>query len=327
VQLRPKEESGIRAGTQALSLLALPLNAALMQALAENAKPLADLRRELDSPPQTTLRAYLRVLTQTGVVEKRRCNDFPGNVEYQLADAGRELLVVADILAAWLGTFPQTPTSLGSGGARSAIKALVEGWSTNMVRALAARPLSLTELDSIIATVSYPSLERRLGAMRHDGLVRPLTPQGRGTPYAVSDWLRKAIAPLAAAARWEVRRLGGDSPLPTERDAEAAFLLALPLLRLPDELSGNCRLVVQVDAGDRKLHAGVVASIRHGRVEACNTTLDRPADGWAVGPVAAWFAAVLECDLTGLAIGGDPRLPSAVVEALSETLLEAPVES
>ncbi len=40
-----------------------------------------------------------------------------------------------------------------------------------MLRALAAGSLSLTELDRLIGALSYPSLERRLVAMRLAGLV------------------------------------------------------------------------------------------------------------------------------------------------------------
>ncbi len=279
-----------------------------------------DLRRELDSPPQTTTRAYLRTLTQTGVVERRRCNDFPGNVEYELAPGGRELLAVADVLAAWLATFPEAPTALGSGGAKSTIKALVDGWSTSMIRALASRPLSLTELDSVIAAVSYPSLERRLAAMRLGGLVEPLASEGRGTPYGVSDWLRKAIAPLAAAARWERRRLRAESLAITNRDAEAAFLLVLPLLRLPTSLSGTCRLEVRMNGEKNGAQAGVIASVRDGRVETCVTKLEGPADAWALGTTGAWLAAVIERDPASLELGGDAELVEQVVGRLHEAL-------
>jgi DNA-binding HxlR family transcriptional regulator len=323
-QVKQKEGAAAHAGTQALSLLSLPLNAALMQALAVAPRSLSDLRREVDSPPQTTMRAYLRTLTETGVVEKHRCNDFPGNVEYQMADSGRELLAVADVLSAWLARFPEAPTAFGTGAARSAIKALVDGWSTSMVRALASRPLSLTELDSVIASVSYPSLERRLGAMRLGGLVEPLSSQGgRGTSYGVSAWLRMAIAPLVAAARWEHRRIGDGTPAVTNRDVEAAFLLALPLLRLPPDLTGSCRLGVRLAGEGRGAVAGVVASVRAGKVEACETRLERQADAWILGTTEAWFATVIERASNCLTIGGDAGLAKELVGALHGTLFGA----
>lgn len=280
-----------------------------------------DLRRAVDSPPQTTMRGYLRELTRTGVVERHRRNDFPGNVEYQLAAGGRELLAVAEVVDAWLRSFPEEPTVFGSGAAKSAIKALVDGWSTSMIRALAIRPLSLTELDAVIASVSYPSLERRLAAMRLCGLVEPLPSGGRGTPYAVSEWLRKAIAPIGAAARWERVHVGEETPTITNRDAEAAFMLALPLLSLPAGASGSCRLGVQVGNGD--VLAGVVASVRDGKVEACATKLEREADAWAVGSADAWFATVIERDSSQLVLGGNDDLANEVVAALHKALFDA----
>jgi DNA-binding HxlR family transcriptional regulator len=314
-----------RTGSQALSLLSVPINAAILQVLSEEPKSLLALRREVDSPPQTTMRGYLRALTRTGVVAKRRCNDFPGNVEYELADGGRELLLVADALAAWLATCPEEPTPFGSGAARSAIGALVEGWSTSMVRALAVRPLSLTELDAIIAPISYPSLERRLGAMRHENLVEPFSSQGRGTPYGTTDWLRRAIAPILAAARWERCHQGERTPAPTKIDAETAFLLALPLLDLPAGQSGSCRLGVRLEERGGSAVGGVVATLRSGRVEACETRLDHPADGWAVGSTTAWFAAVIERDPSCLETGGEAKLAKEVIGALHETLFGAAV--
>ncbi len=309
-----------RTGAQALSLLAVPINAAVLQALTDRTKSLHDLRREVDFPPQTTMRTYLRELARLGVIEKHRRNAFPGDVEYGLGEAGHELLAVAEILAAWLASFPETPTRFGSGSAKSAIKALLDGWSTSMVRALAGRPLSLTELDSVIDSVSYPSLERRLGAMRLGGLVEPLSSEGRGTPYAVSEWLRRGIAPIAAAARWEGRRLGHEAPPVTVLDAEAAFLLALPLLRLPTAASGSCRLAVQVGGGARLGLAGVVASVEGGRVTTCEARIENPADSWALGTIAEWFAAVLEGDTDALTVGGDVALAEGIAGALHDTL-------
>jgi DNA-binding HxlR family transcriptional regulator len=309
-----------RAGTRTLSLLAHPLNVALIRTLAEAPTSLADLRQAVDSPPQTTMRSYLRILGRTGVVERRRRNDFPGNVEFELTPAGRELLAVAELLSAWLASFPGTPTTLGSGAAKSAVNALVEGWSTSMVRALASRPLSLTELDSIIAAVSYPSLERRLAAMREAGLVKPLASHARGTPYGVTEWLRGAVAPLTAAARWERGRPEVAAPEISGRDVEAALLLALPILRLPAQLSGSCRLGVRVSDPPTAAMAGAVATARAGEVVGCTTTLEDAADGWVVGSVLGWFGAVFDDDPRHLEVGGRGDLPRAVIAALQRPL-------
>ena len=213
-------------------MLSTPINVYVLQALAEGPRSLVDLRRHAGSPPQTTMRGHLRTLAKTEVVVRRRQNDFPGSLDFELTPTGEELWLVAKVLRVWLRNAPEEPLALGSSAAKSAVKALVEGWGTSMVRALAARPLSLTELNGLINGLSYPSLERRLGAMRLAGQIQRTPGRGRGTPYAVTDWLRRAIGPLGVAARWE-RMHAPEATAPIRRlDAEAAFLLAIPLVRL-----------------------------------------------------------------------------------------------
>ena len=137
-----------------------------------------------------------------------------------------------------------------------------------MLRALAARPLTLTELDRLIAGLSYPSLERRPGAMRLAGQIKPCPSPERGTPYTVTPWLRRAIAPLAAAARWERVNVPDYTAPITKSDAEAAFLLAIPLLDSVDpEHSGACR----DPRPDGARLAGVLISVEEGRVVSCAT--------------------------------------------------------
>lgn len=320
-QVKPGAENGARAGTQVLRLLSTPLNVHVLQALAEGPRSLIDLRREVGSPPQTTMRGHLRTLAETGVVVRRRQSDFPGSLDFELTLVGQELWMVAQVLEGWLRTAPEGPLPLGSSAAKSAIKALVEGWGTSMVRALAARPLSLTELDGLINDLSYPSLERRLGAMRLAGQIVPTPSQGRGTPYAVTDWLRRAIGPLGAAARWE-RAHAAERTAPIRRlDAKAAFLLAVPLLNLSREVSGACRLVVEVDSTNGERQAGVLVEVREGRIASCVADVRGHADAWASGSVAAWLQAVIEDSAPArLKLGGDCQLARALLDGLHGAL-------
>jgi DNA-binding HxlR family transcriptional regulator len=191
-------EIGARSGAQTLVLLAAPLNVSILRALAEGPRQQSELRQAAGSPAQTTLRAQLRHLVEIGAVEMQRRNDFPGALDYELTAAGGGLLDVLLVLEAWLEK-AHPPLTLGGNEAKAAVKALAEGWSTTMLWALAGGPLSLTELDRAIGAVSYPSLERRLSALRLAALVKPAPNRGRGTPYAVTDWLRQAVAPLTAA--------------------------------------------------------------------------------------------------------------------------------
>ena len=209
---------------------------------------------------------------------------------------------------------------LGTVAAKSAIKALVEGWSTTVLRALSARPLTLTELDALIAGVSYPSLERRLVAMRMAGQVEPVPSPERGTPYAVTDWLRHAVGPLVSAAYWERRHVADRAPAIGRLDIESAFLLVLPLLRLPRELSGVCRLAVDTYGQGKRRPIGATLGLEEGRVTFCRARLEGHADAWASGSIPAWFRAVDGGQVDQLEAGGDRSLADAIVSELHGNL-------
>jgi len=312
--------NGARSGAHVLTLLSSPLTCQILKALSKGPRQQSDLRRAAGSPAQTTLRAQLRKLGEIGAIEKRRRNHFPGVVELELSEAGRELLSVTGVIEGWLALAPGEPLQPGGSAAKAAIKALVEGWSTTMLRALAAKPLTLTELDGVIASLNYPSLERRLSAMRLAGMIVALPGNSRGTPYGVTDWARQAVGPLAAAAQWERRYLPETTAPIGKVDTEAVFLLAVPLLRLPEEVSGSCRMAAEISNGKGRSLAGVLVEGQEGRISSCTTRLEGHPDAWASGSTAAWLGAVIESDHGRLEMGGDCALARGLVEGLHESL-------
>lgn len=312
--------NGARSGAPTLILLAAPLNALILRALAEGPKQLAELRREAGAPAQTTLRAQLRRLEQIEAIEKQRRNKFPGVLEYESTPAGRDLLFVAETVERWLERAPEGPLRLGGNAAKAAIKALAEGWSTTMLRALAGSPLSLTELDRVIASLSYPSLERRLSALRLAGQVEAQEGNGRGTPYAVSDWAREGAGPLVAAALWERRHMSVGTASIGRVDAETVFLLAAPLLSLPENVSGSCRLAMELPGSDGPRLAGAVVTVQNGRVESCTSRLQGEPDAWALGSAPAWLEALVCADTGCIEPGGNSRLARTLLESLHRAL-------
>lgn len=316
----------MRAGAYGLSLLSVPLNVHVLKALQEEPLSLIDLRRAVGSPPQTTVRGHLRTLTELGVLERRRQPEFPGAVDYDLGPAGRSLLDAAEVLQAWLAASPHGPIELGTVAARSAVKALVDGWSSAIVRALAARPLSLTELNRLISDLNYPSLERRLGAMRLAGQIEAQPGRTRGTPYVVTEWLRQAVAPIASVARWERRYAAAQSVPIGKLDIEAGFLLSVPLLTLPEDASGFCRLAVEVRGGNgdnEPALAGVMVGLKEGRMASCVSKLKGQADAWVTGTVPAWIQALIDGDTDGIEVGGDCSLGLNVLDGLNGALFGA----
>lgn len=314
----------MRAGGYGLSLLSIPLKVHILQELEEEPRSLSELRRAIGSPPQTTMRGHLRTLAEIGAIERRQEDGFPGSVGYALARPGQELLGVAEALRRWLAVNPEGEVELGSVAAKSSIGALVAGWSSAIVRALAARPLSLTELSRLIPSLNYPSLERRLGALRLAGQIEARPGNSRGTPYGVTQWLRQAAGPIVAAVRWERANLPAEAAPVGRIDAEAALLLAVPLLTLPGDLSGSCRLTVEIrnGVGEPRL-AGVMVGVEGGAVTSCTSRLEGRAGAWATGSAGRWTSAVMDREPGLLEIGGGD-LAVAMVEGLHVALFRAP---
>ncbi len=305
-----------RAGARALSVLAAPLHVHILKALEEGPKGLLDLHRAVGSPPESTMRVYTRTLQELGVLDRQRQNEFPATAVYSITPAGMSLLKVADLLQRWLLAAPDGPILLGSMAAKSGVKALAGGWSSNIVRAVAARALSLTELNVLIPKISYPTLERKLGTMRTARLVEPQPGEGRGTPYGPTLWLRQAVIPLASAVAWERKFAADMTPQVGRLDVEAAFLLALPLADLDPNHSGRCRLTVEINGGSSPTTAGVIVGVEEGKLVSCTSRLDGEAQASAVGTPLAWLRQMNGGPAGQLELTGDLSLSMGVIDTL-----------
>jgi len=313
-----------------LSLLAGPLCAPILRAHLDGPLRLPDLRERIGGAAQTTLRGQVGNLRGIGALERQVRSGMPYTVENELTDTGRGILDVADAVEAWLAQAPQGPIVLGSESSKGAIRALVGGWGSTVLRALSARPLSLTELDGVIADLSYPSLERRLSAMRaaRQIEIQPNT-MGKAKPYAVTAWTRQAVGPLVAAGRCECQHLAEVTDPLTRIDIEAAFLLAVPLAALDASRSGSCLLAVNAakegeEEGPAHQAAGVHVEVEHGEVVSCDVRLEQDPNTWALGTVEAWVEAILDGNLDGLRAGGrDQSLAKSLIQGLHRTLAAA----
>jgi DNA-binding HxlR family transcriptional regulator len=306
--------TGLRAASLTLDLLVTPLIGLILKTLQDGPMRLAELRTRLGGPAQTTLRGHLATLVDFGAVSKQP----PGAREYNLTDMGRELRLVTRILEDWLESAPNGPIPLGSEAAKRTVKALVGGWQSAMLRALAAQPLALTQLDSLIGSISYPSLERRLSAMRSTGLVEAM-PDGDRTPYTVTQWGRRGVGPISAAARFERRYLPEETPGMKPIDVEAIFMLAAPHAPLPSDADGVCQLVAEMQNAKRHL-AGVEVTVDRGMIVSCVSRVDPKPRNWALGGCVGWLDALVECSTERLSIGGDEQLVRSVVYGLHELL-------
>ena len=248
----------------------------------------------------------------------------PGR-EYRVTSGGREALFSGFVAERWLQSAPQGPLPSGSPEAERAVGALAGGWSATVIHALAREPLTFEELRRKADGLRRRALQRHLGAMQGAGQIEALPDSGEGALYAITDWLRAGIAPLIASARVE-RRNPKEGMAPIDAlDVEASFRLSLPLLELPTELSGSCRLGLNLEEDESSPLTGVTAHIELRRVVSCTAGLDQKADAWAAASAGDWLDTVIEPDAKRVRTGGDRWLARALLDALHKTLFGVPV--
>jgi DNA-binding HxlR family transcriptional regulator len=311
----------VRAGSHVLSLFANPLTARILRAHLDGPLRVSALHKQIGWSAHTTLRAAVTNLCRVGALEKGGSDTRPSTAT-ALTPAGREMLAVADAIDRWLEACPTGPISPSSEEAKGAVKALAGGWNSTLMRALANRPFTLTGLDKLIPDISYPSLERRLASMRATGQIEAVEAEDRGTPYVVTEWARRAVAPLAVAGRCERRHLPEATAPITAVEVEASFMLTLPLAHLPESCSGACMLAVQTETdGEREETgqnlAGVVVEMKRGELLSSATEIAQRPPTWALGTAETWLDVVIEGNLGALRFGGvQPQLAVDLVNGI-----------
>lgn len=178
----------------------------------------------MDGPSAGTVRVRLDDLVALGAVAKSG-GGMPYAVRNELTGVGRDLLRVVDAVDEWLSRAPKGAIPIGGAAAKAAVKALVGGWESTVLHALAAGPQSLTGLDRAIDGFNYPVFERRLAALRSAGLVEPV-PSAVGRPFRIDPWGREGTGPLLAAVRFERTHMSTETVPLSAADEEALSLLA-----------------------------------------------------------------------------------------------------
>jgi hypothetical protein len=320
----PEGEGRFRARAGALTLLYLasPMERSVLLALLAEAATGVEVMDDLEVPdPEDSV--GLDIIADPYLVEPADPDADPDapigwDTTLRASPAGQELLVVGTFLERWLDSCPEGSLKLGP-EAGPALSALLTGWSSTVMHALAAKPLTVAEATEVVGTLSYDVVEERIEGMEGAGQLEAL-PDGGEIRYAPTDWLREGIAPLGAAARMEHRFPLGDTAPIAALDVEAAFLLTLPLLQLPAELSGSCSLAVELSEGVLPSPAGVTAQVSEGRVVSIEARLDEKADVRASASAPDWLDTLIEPGVKRVRTGGERRLARRLIYELHQTL-------
>lgn len=314
------------AGSRALSVFARVLTARILRAHAEGALTARDLEARLGWAAKASLRVAVSNLCDLGALMRSRPgSDRPAVTE--LTEAGRQLLTVADVLERWLSHSPFGKVELPDPAARGTIRALVAGWDSTIVRALAERPCSLATLSEEIGHHSYAALKRRLAGMRAVDLVAPVNGRTRSPAHEATHWLRCAVGPLSVAGRWERNHARGNAPSMTRQEIEAALLLALPLVELPREATGQCVLAALAADASKQAESSLAAVsvvVEGGKLTHCTSGAEKTPTTWALGTPDAWLDAIIDGDCEALRLrGSTPDLVTTLVGGLHKGLFES----
>jgi DNA-binding HxlR family transcriptional regulator len=313
----------LRSGGQALLILSDPINLAILRTLTGGKRTSGELAALLENISRTTRFERLREFEGLGLIRREKQAGMPPLTFCQLDDAGAELLLVAVALGRWLRRSSlRGPLALGDVRAAPAVKALALGWGSPL-RRLAEGPYSLTELEQLIEEMGYRELERLLRNLVDVGLAERVSDRGRLRRYSATAWARQSVAPLAAAARWERAHLPERSTPISGADAEAALLMALPLLQLPATHNGACAILVETDAAESEPYGGVAVEFVQGRPAWCapmTARARRESRAWIRGSLGAWVDATAADSPDLLQAGGDRGFAEALIRSLHVAL-------
>jgi len=273
--------------------------------------------------PEDQMTRIVEVFADRFLLEPVNPDDDPDDPEtlMQPTPAGREVPFVGAVLQGWLDRCPAGPIELGEGSGQ-VIWPLLSGWASTVVHAVAAGPRTTVEISEQVGVLDEEAVETRIELLEEAELLHAL-PAGDGEAeprFQATEWLRLAVAPLAVAARMELRHPLGDTAPIAGADVEAALRLALPLVRTKSSLSGSCSLEVELDEGVVGGPVRMTARLGEGRVLACERGADPEADASIAGSAAAWLDAVIERKQGPLASAGDWRFPRDLLGGLHRAL-------
>ncbi len=242
-----------------------------------------------------------------------------------VTDAGRDMLDVVGVFTSWLRQCPTGAMDFEAQAAPS-IHALLGGWASATLHAFAAEPLTVAEAGERIGVLGLDAIADRVDALEAQGLLETL-PAGAEPRCAASDWLRRGIAPILAAMRMELRHPLDDAAPIAVADVEAAFRLALPLLRLPADTAGTCALAVQLEREVSETPVGATVRVEEGRVVSLELEIDDSAEALATASAVDWLDTLVEIDVNRVHTTGDRRLAGLLVDGLHETLFGEPLRA
>jgi len=310
----------LRAGSHALLLLADSVSVAILLQLASGPLENAELLERIGFVSRSTYFERMRNLEDLCLLSRTRRGDVPPVAECRLKASAVRLLPAARRLDAWLSRAPSGPLKLGDAYATTAVKSLGIAWGSTLLLWLAEHPRTLSELEQLVHAFGYRKLERIVRELIEVDLIEPVAAKGRLRTYGITEWGRSSANTLAAAMRWERGESAKWGAPVGSLEAQGILLLGLPLVKLPEEASGSCGLLVDGGPSGRESLGGAMVRLIDGHPVSWKAVgqsevqaAEFEADCWVRGTTAAWLGTRAEATFVA---EGNTALAEQVMAAL-----------
>jgi DNA-binding HxlR family transcriptional regulator len=179
--------------------------------------------------------------------------------------------------------------------------------------ALADGPLRPIEIDRHLPGLARSATRRRLSYLLADGILTR-THHGRQVRYALGPGARHLGLITTLAGRWEWKW----SEPPSTGDIPGLLHLLAPVARIPEPLSGVCRVHIDASGTDPE---DIYLRAQAGTLIALRAAPEDPPHAVGHAPPKAWCDALVERNPTGIMTSGNTGLMIGVLMSVSTALV------
>jgi DNA-binding HxlR family transcriptional regulator len=305
-------------GARCLDLLADEAMVTVLGQLRLEALSAIEMEQAVPGLSYKVALSRLRRLVSLGLVaatgQARGEGRSSGRVAHRLIAPGSAILTVVGCAANCEAAWGRRPRAFAPLGAEALAVAADRPWRA-IARALAHERLRVRDLEALIPEISHGTLERRLRDREAQGLIDSQR-EGREAWHSLTDSARRQATVAMYAGRWEWIFGDADKGLLASDLAGVIHQLA-PLVHLPDQLNGICRMR---EDWHTTLQSDVYLAVRAGElIPFVVGPLGEP-DVTAKGTPQEWAHALVANASDEMVSSGDARLFAAVITGLHREL-------
>jgi DNA-binding HxlR family transcriptional regulator len=272
--------------------------------------------------PRTVYR-HARQLASLGLIDREEVAGVPSTVIHSLSPAGRDLYRLLDGYEKLSPKWASAPAR--GDGLWSLCGLLGEMWGYGWIDELSQTGRSATDLAEATAAMTFHQTSRRTHQMLSWGLLHENVVRGTRRRFHLSDQARHGMFLVAGLGRWRQDHVDGGHTGLTAPEMATILRTSLHLLNLPDRPSSTVKLGIVGATGNDGANGSEALTAHVSENGLVRNVKDRMADdGWALGTVDTWLAALLDGNRGKMRVGGDQDLVEHFLKQMHAVLSAVP---